>query len=654
MATQINARLRALRLRPTVKYHPANPRDGLASRQARLPSLSAADHDNIKWARERFKFDVIDGIHVAKLEANVDAARASFFSAAAVPMRMSKSPLCILNNGVLNSHFTMPVYVVQDPRWYHGNFNSSVMSTTRYPAFDSASKTLSIDAHRRSAGCSAVEIMEVYVAVLWQTLEDTLQDRSSADTAVLVTRSAQICLQEYSNTHRLESLVSKATSASHLRNLLEKRDSSCENACDLTKYISTLHPSDYYEAMLQNFDFFDSSSMPAIFHLFLGLITKPDKVSIYGLREIVLEACIERCAKHIGAVRLTGASRRDIDSCYNTIVNRAAEVLVPVLRKWSFVLDCLTLFCSNSFLQTPAQQIAKQIAAYADYAQTHVKDGNLRVAMEAVYPGIARISNADVVEMLMRAAECSRKTRFNTTELFQGVPGGRVTRFDKQLEKANEYDEIVRHAAVQFVMDMKTQNETARVPLCGRPHFFSGKHAIDTATLTLNHFAKRGNKQMFDLTRAKTPYPCREGRRFRAIWDYYNDGKRKDSTQMNSLIRRLGDLPIDDDEDDHSHHRSATPKSPKTSISLEDDEKKDEDVSRDWLKLMDPFIENKEQRDQAREILFALEHECCVCLNEQCKLVSCCILSSKHMVCVTCLPTILAGRVCPLCRAATN
>lgn len=643
MATQINARLQALRIRPTVKYHPANPREGLALRQARQPFLSAADQANIKWANDVFKCDLLGGIHVAKLEPNVEATRASFFSAAAVPMRLSNAPFEILNSGVLNLHFTMPVYVVQDPRWYHGNFNPSIMSTTRYPAFDSASTTLSVNSRRRESGCSAVEIMEVYVAVLWQTLADTLQDRSSADRAVLVTRSAQIYLQEYANITRVDSKTAKAACISRLRGLLEKRDVSCADAGELTKFIATLHPADYYEAMLNNFEFFDASKMPAIFHLFLGMITRPDNVSIYGLREIVLQACIERCARHISSVRLTGASQRDIDACYNTVVGRAAEVLVPVLRKWCFVLDCLTLFCSPTFLHTPAQQVAKQVAAYADYAETYVRDGNLRAAMEAVYPGIAKISNTDVVEMLMRAAECSRKTRFNANELFHGnTTNTESTRFDQRRRKALEYDENIRRAAAHFVADLKTCADTAKVPLGGLPHFFSGSHAFDTTLLALDHFAEKGNREMFDAARAKTPFFCQEGKRFRAIWNFYNDGKKKDTSQMNYLVKRLRPLQIDNKDD---------PVSP-TAIRNDreaEEKKENEEQPQEWMRMLESAI-NTGAGIKARELLVGRDNECCVCLDDLMKLVSCCIVSDKHKVCDKCLPTILAGRVCPLCR----
>jgi hypothetical protein len=91
----------------------------------------------------------------------------------------------------------------------------------------------------------------------------------------------------------------------------------------------------------------------------------------------------------------------------------AATVLVPIFRTWSFVLDCLTLFCAPAFLTTQAAHVAKQIGAYADYATTYVKDGDLRGAMKAIYPGVARMSNEDIVEMLMRAGVWVSHRRFN-------------------------------------------------------------------------------------------------------------------------------------------------------------------------------------------------------------------------------------------------
>ena len=644
MSEQINVRLRALKLRPKVNYQPANPRDGSDERKKRYPSIGDVEHANILWAHQTFNFDAVDGIHVAELQPVTSAAQAGFFSGAAVPMRIDiNRPISIAGPGA--QKFTMPVYVVSARKWYKHNFNPAVMSTTRFPAFDPTTKELSVNPHRRAGGCSPVEIVEVYVAVLWQTLQDILTNRSSTDTAVLVVRSVLIYLQEFANVDRITTNEGKARNAARLRSLLEKRDESTHDAAALTTYISTLHPTDYYSAMFQNFDFFDSRSMPAIFHLFMGLITGPDNVSIYGLREIVLQACIERCARHIGSVRLTGASLHDLDACYRKLVERAATVLVPILRTWSFVLDCLTLFCAPAFLTTQAAHVAKQIGAYADYATTYVKDGDLRGAMKAIYPGVARMSNEDIVEMLMRAGECSRKTQsqFNATELFQGVDGT-PTKFDTLHKKAKGYDQAVCAAVVTLVAQMQTQGDTATIPLGGLPHFFSGKFAVDSTTLALDYFARRGDREMYDLILAKTPSECRTSRRFRAIWNFYHDGKSKDSTQMNPLVLRLS-RHIGDD-------CVRVPGKPHVSLSHEDEEEKKVEAPANWSSLLDPQ-HDRDQRIKAREVL-VMNHECCVCFEDKCTLVTCCIVSSKHQVCTTCLPAILAGRVCPLCRGDVN
>jgi hypothetical protein len=548
-------------------------------------------------------------------------------------MSVTEPPFPILRGNVLTTNFAIPLYVMTRSKWYLNNFNSMVVSTTRFPAFDIDTKTLSVNLQRRNAGCSPVEIMEVYVAVLWQTLGDVLEHRASADIAVLMARSAQIYQQEYVNTPRIATHQAMAHNATLLRTLLEKRDTSSHDAANLTKYISTLHPTDYYEAMLQNFDFFDSRAMPAIFHLFVGLITNPDNVSIYGLREIVLEACIERCARHIGAVRVSGLV--DINECYNEVVDRAAKLLVPVLRKWSFVLDCLTLFCAPTFLNSSAAQVAKQIGAYSEYANTYVKDENLRGAMEAVYPGIAKISNVDIVEMLMRAGECSSKTRFNATELFKGDADKTLTRFDILQSKAATWAAETSAAAEKFVMDIQTCSTTAIVPLNGRPHFFSSKFAFDTTLLALNHFALNGNKEMYNEVLSKTPEQCRNGRRFHRVWEYYHDDKARDNEQKNSFMKRIGHFRIT---------------GPTQQPSTQQEEKEPDKTINKWSIFLES--QNTEARAKAREVLFMIDKECCICFEERgITLKSCCIVSSKHQVCTTCFPMIFAGKVCPLCRS---
>ena len=197
MSISVNSRLRAAAAKEIATYTPASATSGLHERMASISSLSEEESDNIQWARAEFGCNVIQGLHVARLEPNPVAERASFFSAAAVPMRVVDTPFVLPTRERIDNGFHMPVYVIAAPKWYPNDFNAFIMGGTRFPNFDSKQGILSFSKKQQERVIYPVEITEAFVAILWESMSETLNNPDRAPKTLLVARSTKIYLKEY-------------------------------------------------------------------------------------------------------------------------------------------------------------------------------------------------------------------------------------------------------------------------------------------------------------------------------------------------------------------------------------------------------------------------------------------------------------------------
>jgi len=635
----VNARLRSLRTLHTVSHRVASPTAGIEDREKFMRTQSAAEKATVAWYINKFGVDPVAGLHVARMTPAPETMAANFFSAAAIPMSVdTQTKFCILSHNFLKSNFALPLYIVDYPRFYQDNFTSSTLSTSRFPSFDPKNQTMSVNQLRLKNGTSNVESTEVYVSVLWQAMLDALEDDNKTAQVIIIARSVKIFLRDYlagaveneDNTHNVRI-------AGKMHELLQARDISPENAEKYRVFVNQLHPCNFYHALMNNFDILTCSVMPCIHHLFVGLVTNPRNLTLYGIRSTVLRMAIERAARRLNSVRIKKGQTQD--EYYTAIVKNASVILVPILRQWSFVLDCLALFNAPNFMSTPAASIEKQIKAYAEYSRNFIH--NLRCAMESVDPAVARLTNIEIIEMLLRAGEATKKTEYHAHEL-SGSSAEMTTRFSHAQARADAHDTQVVEYASSLVTNMLQGDPVVfnyRTSSDGSTEtFFSSTFWHNVVVLVVDFFGfHHDDARYLELWQS---LPFESSKRITKVWRYYTGPARQQAYTKCLLVRRLAVQIPDDIVSYHYKNLEAAVAPVGGGLIAQEEEKIPE-----WRGFLDSVDVGQVA---AREKLFS--SECCVCLDDTVEFVSCCVYSPKHQVCTKCILDVVSVGTCPLCR----
>ena len=597
----------------TLSLKPANPKDG--SEKRRECKLSEEESKVLQWAKDTFGADEVECGLMMRITPDAKNVQAGFFSDAAI----ASTPQKVLPLSAFDpNHFYIPIFVLDKPvgSWLAHDFVNHLCSRSRFPKFDNATKVLAVDPTCRQI--CRVECTEVMIATLWGALCANFRGELSSDFVVIIARTISVYLNNYCK-GRLDK-QEFVRRCGTFNGLIQNRDRSFGDAETYKKFLTALHPADYYGILLQNFEATTRDKIPTLFHVVLGLACKPEGSNVYGMRELVLSMLIERSAKYMQSVSIKGVASQDAYA--KTVIDTASESLIPQLQQWAFIMDVLTVITSVPFMKNPAVA-SKQIAMYREYHSSKAGKVSLREAMEELSPSAARLTVEQLAAMFVRAA--ASHAEFHATEIFQ--PAAKGTVVSKLLEAQLQRQETMVAEGRELAKTFRVKPEEVSVPFGPyETHRFSSTFSHRVCLHALNNLAANAEKELFDKFWHTLCADFIRHSRGKGIWDNYND-----ENKNKNLPFGMKPLPKFQSLDEKEEPKA--------------DEKIPENVN------ILTFLENVIQEgNNVRSQLFGVK-ECCVCLSEDPELVRCCKLSEKHTVCWDCFPMIRAGNTCTLCRS---
>lgn len=524
----------------------------------------------------------------------------------------NSAPACSLTTcGYLNNmkdrSIKIPFFVLDKAKnnWLKHDFCNTLMAPIRFPQeIKSLEGTKSLHRGEETKSMNAIDNVEVFngviFAMFFKIMSEPNNEKNCLD-CVMIVRSLRIYLNNYAEIEDREypNLVDD------IERNLENQDTSFQNALALDHCKKGLDPRKWFAALFHLPLSTRRSKIPALWHIVLGLLTKPEGITVSGMRPHILRMVFERAAKHLPSRKITDTRE---------YINAYTPHMSATMKLWVFITDAMQLFQNDAFMYKP-EICAKQLSFLAQNATDLV---NLQDMVNHLSPSTLMTAE-DMANLLLKCGEVAKKEVVDSRELNGGESKSNLFLQKKeQLRQLKEgWQEDGTRAAALFMRF----NPSLEVAGIIKTHIMT-KQDFATFICTANYLSYSHNKAAYDALWSKlSNLHCVSIRRRNNLWNFYNSSNKNIYLSYSRYINNLAHDEVKEDDEKEDIYQEPEQLFENVRIAL-------------LHKVMDEFEP-------------PIPNTCPICFEEFVDAVTCC--EAKHCVCKDCRQQ-LPGTLCPLCR----